>query len=141
MRIFILCVGVFLLSVAPIEAQPPSSYLLKISNQGATAPFSTSTLLASGFVCNQTPKLIVSGSQLNPTKVAFDDPANPTGADCVFVDSGAGPLLALPFSTQAYTATLAIVNTAGTSPDSVASNSFSRPGLVATAPAGVRVGR
>lgn len=121
------------------HAQSPTSYVLKIYLTGAGQPMSTTTLQASGFTCGQ-PKLTVSGAQVNPTKIAFDDPADAT-KDCVFVDNGTGPLAALPFGTQSYNGTLAAVNSAGTSADSAQSNPFSHPGVVAAAPTGLRVSK
>lgn len=131
---------IVLVMPASVAAQPPTSYILKISNIGASTPFSTTTLPASGFVCGVTPKLASpSGTFANPKRVVIDDPAAPTTADCVFTDAGAGPLLALPFGTQQYNAVIDVVNSAGTSADSLVSNSFSRPGTVAPAPTGLRV--
>lgn len=122
------------------EAQSPSSYILKVTAQGATAPVSTTTLAASGFACAQTPKIATpTTTVLNPTKLVFDDPSSPSTADCVFVDNGSGPLLSIPFGATVYTAVVDVVNVAGTSADSAASNPFSRPGLTANAATGLRV--
>jgi len=130
----------FVLVLAPAaHAQAITSYTYKIFNQGATAPFTTASLPATAVVCNTTPKLTATGTTVNPTKVAWDDPANPTTADCVYTDPGTGPLLSLPFGAQAYTSTVAAVNAVGPSADSASSNPFSRPGVVVNAPTGLRV--
>lgn len=137
MKSFVIAVCVVLLA-SSAYAQAPTSYQLKIFNQGATSPLTTTSLAASGFTCNQAPPDTTNVA--NPTKIAFDDPAN-AGKSCVFTDNGTGPLVALPFGTGVYVATLAVVNSAGTSPDSAVSNSFTRPGTTANAPVAVRVFR
>lgn len=124
---------------APAGAQPPLSYALEISNQGATTPLSTTPIPAASFTCNQTAP--ASTVTANPNKVLFTDPDN-VGKVCLFTDqSPTGPLLSLPFGTGTYTATIAIVNSAGTGPKSLASPTFTQPGSVGNAPTGLRVYR
>jgi len=129
------------LVAATLAAQPPpvSGYTLKIFNQGATTPLTTTTLPASSFTCNQTPPPDTS-NVANPTTVVFDDPAN-VGKVCLYTDPGTGPLLALPFSTGIYFARIAALNSAGTGPDSLPSPPFTRPGVVGAAPSGLKVYR
>lgn len=124
------------------QAQTITNYVVKVFNQGAAAPLTSTTLAASAFACGVTPKLVAgSGTTTNPSKIVFDDPSNPTGADCVYQDNGTGPILSLPFGSQVYVVAIDAVNAAGTSPDSQLSNPFAHPGTVASAPTGVRVGR
>ncbi len=126
------------LAAAPASAQAVTSYTFKISNQGAPAPLSVTVLPAAGFVCNSLPPPAPVG--VNPLFILFDDPAL-AGKVCVYTDSGAGPLLALPFGSGIYTATLAATNAVSTSLDSVTSPPFSKPGVGAAVPTGVRVYR
>lgn len=119
------------------SAQAITAYQLKIWNVGAPAPFSTTTLSVANIVCNQTP-ITSPPTVTNPTRFEFDDVAN-VGKVCIFTDTGTGPLLSLPFASTPLQATLAAVNSAGTSPDSVASNSFTRPGVAPPVPTGARV--
>lgn len=131
--------GFVLLLATTAQAQPPTSYLFKVFNQGATLPVSSVTLPSSGFTCGLTPKVPTPTAPVaNPKRVIIDDPLNPL-ADCVFTDSGSGPLLALPFGTQIYTATIAGVYPAGNSSDTPTANSFTHPGVVGSAPTGARV--
>lgn len=138
----VLGLAVLLLALAvPAHAQAPTSYTLKISNQGAAAPFTSAVLPASAWLCGQTPKVVLTTTSTNPIRALVDDPATPTTADCIYVDPGTGPILALPFGTQVYTATLMATYPAGSSADSPASNPFSRPGVVGPAPTGLRLSR
>ena len=125
-------------SAARLEAQPVTSYTLKISNSGAPAPLSVTVLPATGFTCNQPPP--ATPTSVNAAFVLFDDQAN-AGKVCIYTDSGSGPLLALPFGSGIYTATLAATNSVATSGDSLASPPFTRPGVGAAVPTGVRVYR
>lgn len=138
MKRFGMAIGFILIATA-VQAQPVTGYTVKFSNQGAPAPFMTTTLPTASWVCGQ-PKLVVAPPIVNASKLAVDDPADVT-KDCVYVDNGTGPLLALPFSVQVYVATIASVDVAGTSADSAVSNPFSRPGTVAPVPTGFRVGK
>lgn len=131
---------IFALVAVTAFAQPPTAYTLKIFNQGASQPVSTTVLPASGFVCGLTPKLPTpTGAVANGKRLVIDDPANPATMDCLYVDPGTGPLVSLPFGVQVYTATINVVNSAGTSSDVASLNSFTHPGTVAPVPTGVRV--
>ncbi len=130
-----LLVALLMPSVA--HAQAITGYVLKLSTQ-AGAAVSTTPLGLTVVTCGVTPKATVS-SATNPKKVIWDDPAAPTTADCVYTDPGTGPLFALPFGATAYLAIVNATNSVGMSPDSLPSNSFTRPGTVAPALTGVRV--
>lgn len=132
--------ALFALVAIPAFAQAPTSYTLKISNQGASAPFTTAVLPATAFVCGLTPKIVVTTTSVNPAKVVIDDPADIT-KDCVYTDPGTGPIFALPFGTQVYTATIVATYPAGVSADSNVSNPFQKPGVVGSAPSGLRLSR
>lgn len=119
------------------EAQTPTGYLLKVFVQGATSPLMTHTIPAANVQCGQAKVTIPA---VNPNAALWDDPAD-KAKDCVYVDTGTGPLLALPFGTVTYEATLAVVNVAGTSADSARSNPFQQPGQVSAIATGLRVGR
>jgi hypothetical protein len=120
------------------QAQAPTSYTLKVFNQGATTPVTTTVLPASAFPCGQQ-KAVVLATTHNATKVSFNDPADVT-LDCRYTDPGTGPLLALPFGTNVYVVTLNMTNSIGlTSPDSGSSNPFDHAGTAPLAPANVRV--
>lgn len=132
-----LLVALLMPSVA--HAQAITGYVLKLQTQ-AGAAVSTTPLALSTVTCGVTPKAPPpTGSPTNPKKVIWDDPAAPTTADCIYTDPGTGPLFALPFGATAYLAVIDATNAAGTSPDSLPSNSFTRPGTVAPALTGVRV--
>jgi hypothetical protein len=125
---------------SPAQAQTITSYTLKVwavSTPPPTLPISTTPIPAANFVCNQTAPT-VPATVANPTHVFFDDTVN-IGKVCIYTDTGTGPLLALPFTTQPMNATIAATNGTGTSADSVASNSFTRPGVAPPALTGVRV--
>jgi hypothetical protein len=135
----------FGLVAAIASAQGPTSYTLKISNQGAPSPFTSAVLPAASFLCGQTPKIVVTGTAVNPGKVVFDDPpvapATVSTADCVYVDQPGDIILSLPFTAQVYTATLVANYPAGSSLDSAVSNPFSRPAVVGPVPVGLRISR
>jgi hypothetical protein len=139
MRTAVFVVLALLAAVVIANAQTVTSYNLAIFIQGGASPISTAALPAASFVCGQ-PRVVVTAPVANPNKVVIEDPAN-AALDCVYVDGGSGPLLALPFNpTTVYVATLAGTNSAGTGPASAASNSFTRPGSVPSAPRQVRIG-
>lgn len=126
-----------LLAAVPALAQPPTSYTLVV-NTGATV-VSTTVITAANFTCNQAPPTTT--TTVNPNKIWFTDPNN-VGQACVFTDNGTtGPLSSLPFGAAIYTATLVATNSAGSSPVSAPSNSFTHPGAVLSAPMGLTVGR
>lgn len=133
-----LSLSLSLLASSQAEAQAVADYRLSIYNVGAAAPITTFTFPAAQAVCGQA-RIVVTGTQANPTQIRWDDPAAPT-LDCVRVETAGGPLFALPFSaTLTYDSTLAATNTAGTSPESARSNSFTRPGASPAAPVNVRL--
>lgn len=133
--------SVILLCAARANAQPITTYTLTIYQGSTTGTVQSTTPIpvgATGFVCNLA-RTVVTGPQVNPTKLYVNDPVN-AGQDCVYTDPGTGPLAALPFGSTSYVATLKAVNSAGSSSEGAASNSFTRPGVVPTAPVGTRVG-
>jgi hypothetical protein len=93
-------------------------------NPATGNPVQTNTFLFASAVCNQAAAPPVAGPVFNPTKVEFDDRANP-GRVCV-ADQGAF-LAALPIVPGDYTATLSVTDDRGlVSPRSAASNPFAR---------------
>ena len=129
-------IAILLLLPALASAQAITSYTLVVSS-GAGA-VSTTVLPATSVTCNQTP--LPTTNTVNPRHVQFTDPVN-AGMACIYLDPGTGPLAALPFGATAYTATLTATNSAGTSPPSLASNSFTTPGQLPSAPVGVSIFR
>ena len=138
MKVPVALLAVLLLAPAPVRAQAITAYTLRIYAQGASQPTTTAVLQATDFVCNQATVPAPTGTILNPNKIALTDPDH-AGKDCLYTDAGAGPLLAIPWSGTTYTATLAATNSAGTGPESAASNPFGRPGTAPPAPAAPRV--
>lgn len=140
MKQIVLALG-FTLVAGVAAAQSPTSYTIKISNQGAPAPFTTAILPIASLTCGVTPKIPpIPTTAVNPVKFVIDDPADVT-KDCVYADPGNGPILALPFGPQVYTATLVANYPAGSSADSGVSNPFSHPGVVGPVPTGLRISR
>lgn len=137
---FVMLFSVMLFCAARADAQALTGYNLKIFNQGALLPMSTTPMSVTAFTCGQTPK-VTQPNGTNAKRVIIDDPAAPGTADCVYTDNGTGPLVALPFGTQVYVATINAVYPAGTSADSNVSNPFSHPGVVGPAPSGLRIGQ
>jgi hypothetical protein len=141
MRLTLCTLAVLIGMSVSADAQTITSYTLNIYLQGATTPTSSTVLPVSSVQCGITPKATVTGTPANPSRVYWDDEAAPTTADCRWVDGGTGPILALPFNpTAVYTAKILATNAAGDSPESAASNPFSRPGASPAARTGVRVG-
>ena len=128
----------FVLTASLVHAQAVTSYTFGVYNQGAPNPLQSTSIPAASFTCNVS-KIVVTGTVVNPTQIAFNDPVN-ANKDCLYTDPGNGPLLALPFGSQAYEATLTAVNSVGPSPVSARSGLFTRPGATAAAPTGLRVG-
>jgi hypothetical protein len=132
-----------LLLLLPVvgRAQAITSYTLNVYLQGGSTAVSSAVLAVANVQCGITPKATVTGTPSNPSRVYWDDEAAPTTADCRYVDPGTGPILALPFNpTAVYVAKILATNAAGSSPESAASNPFSRPGSAPSARTGVRVG-
>ncbi len=139
MKHAVLAACLLLLTALPLEAQTITGYVLKLSTQ-AGAAVSTTPLALSVVTCGVSPKAPPpTGSPTNPKKVIWDDPASPATADCLYTDPGTGPLFALPFGATAYLAVIDATNSAGTSPDSLPSNSFTHPGTVVNALTNIRV--
>ena len=123
--------------VAPsAHAQTIDRWSLKIFNVGATAPLSTTDLLAANVVCNQAPP--PPGPSINPTRVVFDDPLI-AGRACIWTDTGTGPLFAVPFG-GSYEATLVAVAGVLVSLESNRAP-FTRPGQTPGVPQGLRLAR
>ena len=139
----LMLIGAMVLVASAAQAQnapPTTEYRLSIYLQGGANPVSTAVLPASTFQCGQ-PTVPVTGTQVNPTKIRFEDPAAPATLDCVYTDNGTGPLLGLPFNpTAVYEASIVAVNVNGNSPVSPRSNPFTRPGTVPNAPGRLRIG-
>lgn len=139
MRVMITVVTLLLSFAARVTAQPALSYTLKIFNQGAPAPISATTIPIASFTCNAVAP--VTTNTANPNKIVFDDPAN-AGKVCLFTDAlPTGPLLGLPFGSGIYVASLVVNNSAGASPDSALSPTFTQPGTILPVPTGLRVYR
>jgi hypothetical protein len=136
MRMLWLCLA-FGFSASLVSAQAITGYDVKFYNQGAQASFQTTSV---AFTCNQTKPAAPSGTALNPSTIAFNDPAN-AGKACLYTDPGTGVLGSLPFGAQAYEATVVAKNTAGSSPESARSNLFTRPGAVPPAPQGLQIAK
>jgi hypothetical protein len=137
MRHSLLVLIAFLALPSLAQAQTATSYTLKIFNQGAAQPITTTALPATGFTCGLA-KAVVLATTHNPTTVNINDPADAT-KDCQYVDPGTGPLLSLPFGTNTYVATLSATNPAGTTADSGSSNPFDHAGTIPQVPANVRI--
>lgn len=138
MRQALLGLGLLLLATSA-QAQSISQYELAIYLQGGVSPVTTATIPVSAWTCGQ-PVVTVTGTQVNPSRIRMQDPAN-AALDCVYSDPGTGPLLALPFNpTAVYEGALRAVNAAGSSGESARSNLFTRPGTVPSVPARVRIG-
>lgn len=116
-----------------------TTYQVRIYIQGGgVAPVSTFDISSNDVRCGQAKVAAPTGTVSNPSRLRWDDPLNPAVMDCEWVDSGTGPLFALPVSlTNTYVAAMVAVDPNGTSPESARSNPFTRRGLPA-APTGVR---
>lgn len=139
---FALFLALFVSTVA--SAQTVTSYTCKVKQGPVTV--ATITIPATPASCNQPQPTSVLTD--NPTTISFDDPAfpaspAPTSRACVYVDPPVtGALALLPFGNIVYTALCAPVNTAGgVTADSLASNGFTRPGVLAPVLTGVKVYR
>jgi len=136
-RLALFSVCAFLASVLSASAQTVTAYTCPI-RQGPVV-VSTVTIPVSALTCGQAP--LVAFATDNPTKIAFTDPAVPT-AICVYTDPPTGVLSLLPFGSATYTASCAPVNSSGgLTPDSLPSNTFTRPGILAPVVTGVKVYR
>lgn len=99
-----------------LQAQSlPTSYQAAFYNAGAAQPLQQSdTFLRTAASCNQTAPTTV--STVNPTRVVWNDEANP-GKVCVFAFPSSAALFSLPIP-GSYEATLKAVNAAGASAES-----------------------
>ncbi len=139
------CVLLTVLLFWAVTAQAQSVTNLQVTfmngSQIAVAPF---TIPFSAFTCSATRQPAPSGVIANPTKYQVDHPddtALPEASrrQCNYNEVAGGPLFMLPFGTIQYTATSKWQNTAGLSEVSTASNPFSRPGSVPSAPVNLRI--
>jgi hypothetical protein len=104
-----------LLSTSAAFAQAITGYTVQYFNAGASQPLQQSDrILPSAVTCGVTPKLVVTAPAINPTKIAWDDPSNPTAFDCV-VDLSTGTSL-VAFPVGSYDATVFATNVAGNGP-------------------------
>lgn len=120
------------------QAQTIASYEVQFYQPGVDAttgaPFTTLTIPASSVTCNQAKSALPSTPIINPKKISWDDPANPTTRDCV-VDASTF-LMALPVVSGSYTATMTATDSVPlTSTRSAPSNPFGR-----SAPPAARTG-
>lgn len=137
MRRIMLLAAALVLLIAP-AAQAQDSWPFRTFAPGGLAPISTFVITPASVVCNLAPPA-PGASRINPTKIAWDDPAN-AGKVCQFVDSGTGPLFALPKSPTgvSYESTLEYVNAAGASGESLRSLPFTEQ-TVGARPTGLLV--
>lgn len=129
-----------LICAQDVGAQTITGYQLRVYlTGGGAAPVTTYDIASAAVTCGQPKTPVPTAGVTNPNTAVWDDPANAT-LDCRWVDNGTGPLFALPFSlTSTYTSRMVAVNAAGASPESLASNSFTRPGQPLAAPVNVRM--
>jgi hypothetical protein len=121
---------------APLMAQTTVDYWqLSFYMPGATAPFvGPMDLTNTDVTCSQTKQ---GGSNVNPTRAVWDDPAN-SALDCM-ASTSQGALIAWPIAIGNYEATLVAVNGAGVSPES--NRAPFVVGVLAAAPTNVRAVR
>ena len=138
-RILLLPSAVLVLLASSASAQSLTTvFQLRIYAEGASSPVTTYDIPVADVQCGQ-PKVTPGATVYNPSRARWDDELNPTGMDCVWTDTGSGPLLGLPLSTTiVYRARLVAIDPIGTSPESAPSNPFTRRGLPA-APTGLRL--
>jgi hypothetical protein len=103
-----------LLAASLASAQTGDSYTLSIYAPGGTAPVSSAPLASADITCNLAPTS--PAVTVNPKAFQWDDPAV-TGRACVWRQSGAGPIVALP-TPGVYEATITRTTSAGTAPES-----------------------
>lgn len=98
MKRFVL-VAALVLAPLPAAAQNPiTGYIAQYYNAGAPQPLTqTETIPASAVQCGVTPKLVAPAvSTVNPNTILWDDPANPTSADCKVALGATSVLIGLP---------------------------------------------
>lgn len=129
--------ALLLTSASAVQAQAPTidSYQVRFYAPGAQQPMQqTENFPVAAVVCNQAPP--VSPNTVNPTRYVWDDPAV-AGRVCLHQEAQGGTLFALPVGS--YEATIAAINTAGSSAESNRAP-FSRQNVVA-APTGFKIVR
>lgn len=109
----LLLLGLLLLPAAA-NAQVADNYTLRVYNQGAAAPLTTFTFVATATVCNQAPPVSTT-STVNPSRVVWND-INNAGKVCVWTDPGNGVLFSLPVGS--FEGTLSAANSIGSSVES-----------------------
>ncbi len=134
MKRLLLALVAVLLSASSLGAQGVTATSVTITNQ--TTGISTTTALT-GVVCGQV-KPTGTLSTVNPRRIIWDDSTNATLA-CIWTDPGTGVLVALPFGPASYIGTVTASNSAGSSPPSLPSLPFTRPGSPPGAPTGLLV--
>lgn len=137
-RVLNLILSLCLFSIASFaEAQTgqPASYRVDYYASTGTTPLATETIAASAatITCNQ-PVAAVGGSNVNPTKVLWEDPSI-AGRDCVYTAPATSPLRTL--GVGEYEATLTAINDGGSATS--ARVPFSRRSLIPAVPTRVRV--
>lgn len=134
------------LVAAPLVAHAQTGALVSMRVQflqnGAVLPTQFMTITLSAATCGVVPKFPVPPSVFISVsgRVVWDDPANPSTADCFALQTTGGTLVSLPLGNN-YTATSTFTDDfASTSLPSLPSNSFTR-GVrpLPSAPTGVRV--
>jgi hypothetical protein len=124
-----------LLTAAPARAQVITSYTLTIYQAGTNTVVGIPTVIpVAALACNQPQP--AAAPAVNPTRMAFNDPAN-AGQACIYTDPGTGPLLTLPFGAASYEGGLKATNSAATSAET-RSAPFTHPGVAPAAPTGLR---
>lgn len=93
----------------PVYAQNPvTGYVVQYYNAGAPQPLTqTDTLPISAVTCGITPK-VTQLNTINPTTVLWDDPANPTTADCRVTLTASASLFGLPIGANYEGAVVAV---------------------------------
>lgn len=113
MKHLVIVLLVLLLSAA-LTAQQPDGYTFRVYTSGSAVPLTTYNFAAGTTLCNQ--PVSTSTVTVNPTQIRWTD-INNVGRECVWIDSGTGPLFALPVP-GTYDGTLQASNTAGSSSES-----------------------
>lgn len=132
----LVCLPVF---ATPAQAQPIAKWTLAIYLAGGTTPVVPPfDILFPNAACNQADP---GGVTINPLKVVWNDP-NVSGKVCIWVDpqTVGSPLAAVPIGTAVYEATLTSTSSAGTTPES-ARATFTKPGVILSAPTGLKLVR
>lgn len=143
-RLACFSVCVFLASVLAASAQAPviTGYTCPI-RQGGPVPVATLSVPLGSFVWNQAPPVIT--STVNPGKLAIDDPAFPPSPDPasrkgIYTDTPlTGVLALLAIGGVGYTASCTADSSAGSSPLSLPSATFTRIAIVPNTPTGVQI--